>query len=151
MNSGIQLVLGMCIGALILGAIVFGYALIREIRSLTRFTAVLVPLLQNEEIVKGLASFRVLATVGFELGKKVDTLTEATRAFLDFAIARPQQVPAGGAAPASTAPPDAASSVHLYSEEEAAARAAAAENRGKNIETDDSRVVIPQEQEVDHF
>jgi hypothetical protein len=144
MNNSVQLVLGMCIGAMILGSIVFAFALLREIRSLTKFTAALVPLLKDEEIRKSLASFRILATVGIDLSKKIESLNETTKVFVDFAISRPQQVPGVMAA----APPTAESSVHVYDEEEAASRSAAAENRARGIETDESRVIVPQEGNV---
>jgi hypothetical protein len=142
MNNGtVELVLGMCIGATVLGAIVFCYALIREIRSLTKLTSALVPLLQNEEIVNGLKSFRLLVAMGAKIGEKMDALNEAIRVFSEFAMTRPQ---AGATEPPK---PASESGVYVYDEEAAASRAA---GKPQGEESIDSRVSLPRP-EGDHF
>jgi len=142
MNS--QIIIGMCLGAMVVGASVFCYALIREIRSLTRLTAVLVPLLQNEGIINGLQSFRLLVLMGEDMGKKIASLDETIKVFSEFAMTRPL------GAPEAPKPPE-ESGVYPYNEEAAASRVAATSKAKPAADSEGAVFIPPQDPENSPF
>jgi hypothetical protein len=140
--NGIELILGVLIGAVTIGTVLFCYLLIGTVKTLTdqvrHLTDVLSPILESDEILKSLRSFRVLAEVGDGIGHKMDALNVTINQFYKFAVANQT-------APTTQVPLTAdGSGVYGYNEEAAAARANSSTHRAPEANTEDA-VVLPEE------
>jgi hypothetical protein len=137
--SPTTLVLGVLLGAAMVGAGVFCVILLSRLKMLTDTLA---PITKNGEVIKALQSFEGLLHVGTVMCQKMDVLHKIITDFYQVAIQKPVS-PETEMVPAS-------SIVAGYSEAEAAARFASQEAKKAANSEDDSR--IPRnENEVDVF
>jgi hypothetical protein len=143
-----SMIVGMLLGALVVGLVVFCYLFVRTVSILSKriadLLAALEPVLDSDEIRKSIRDFTRIAEIGGEMIGEMKGLSATIKLFYQFAINRPAEMP-GLATPASSA---GESAVFAYDEGEAASRAEGQQRKAAEEQTSDEPPAPPVSQGV---
>lgn len=140
MTEVLWVVVGILIGASVLGVGVFFYILFSALRAVTaeihKLNETIAPIFSDEDIMRGLKSFQILNIQAEQVGRKIESLDSTMQTFSRIML-KPAETPYAAAeagpmvAPAQEAP---SGGVYAYSEAESASRE---ENRNSQREKDE--------------
>jgi hypothetical protein len=131
-----QLIIGILIGMVVIGAVVFSYVLLKTVIDATmairELNTTLKPIFQNDEVIKGFRMLNGISVIADGIGSRMDSLNTTLKLFTSTVF---------NEAPKNVPVTDTSSGVFRYDEEEAAVNEAAAKLRRNGVEVEEKPAV----------